>query len=170
MRRSVLFPVVVLVFAAALWWFNRQRPTPPPDTAAVAKATAASPEQQERAERLHLFGQEATAPGVEWRESGLGYHITNPGTPPNPGIGATVRITYVGRLKDGTVFDRADKPSSFLIGATIPGLSAGLQMLGTGGKATFFIPPSLGYGGRKVLGIPANSGLIFDVTVVEIKS
>lgn len=169
MRRSVLFPVLILVFAVALWWFNRQRPIPPPETA-PAQAAAPSAADREQAERRHLFGPEALAAGVEWRESGLGYQITNPGTPPKPGIGAGVRITYVGRLKDGTVFDRSDTPTNFLIGATIPGLSAGLQMLGTGGKATFFIPPSLGYGGRKVLGIPANSGLIFDVTVVEIKS
>jgi FKBP-type peptidyl-prolyl cis-trans isomerase FkpA len=79
-----------------------------------------------------------------------------------------VRLIYTGRLKDGTVFDQSDKPSAFLIGATIPGLSVGLQTLGSGGKAVFFIPPSLGYGHRKVLGIPADSGLIFEVQLVEI--
>lgn len=120
------------------------------------------------AERQALFGADALARDIQWRDNGLGVHVIAAGTPPQPGIGDPVKLTYVGRLKDGTVFDRSDKPVEFRIGGTIPGLSAGLQLLGTGGKAVFFIPPSLGYGPRKVAGIPPHSGLIFEVTVVAV--
>ncbi len=163
MKRILVAVVVIAVFGAAFWWFSRRAPEP------VAPPVASAPlPDPKKAQREELFGAEASNPAIEWRESGLGYRIQNEGTPPKPGIGTPVRIIYTGRLKDGKVFDQSDKPSEFLIGATIPGLSMGLQMLGTGGKATFYIPPSLGYGSRKVMGIPPDSGLIFDVTVAAV--
>lgn len=142
---------------------SRQAPEP----AAPTKVTSAT-EDATRTEREQLFGTEALSPDVHWRENGFGYRIIQEGTPPKPGIGTPVRILYTGRRKDGAVFDRAEKPRDFQIGATIPGLSTGLQLLGTGGKAVFYIPPSLGYGSRKVMGIPPNSGLIFEVEVVAV--
>lgn len=131
---------------------------------AEARAAAAA-EQAQAKQRADWFGAAATSPDITWRANGLGSRLRAEGAGPKPGLGTPVQITYVGKLKDGTVFDRADKPVSFQIGSTIPGLSAGLQMLGTGGKAEFYIPPSLGYGARKVMGIPPNSGLIFEVEV-----
>lgn len=147
--------------AGAVLSCSRSEPPAPAPTRHPADAAAI-------AERKNLFGAEALASGIEWRSNGLGYHILDPGTGSKPGIGAAVTLTYTGRLKDGTVFDHEDKPMEFRIGSTIPGLSAGLQMLGSGGKAVFYIPPTLGYGARKVAGIPPNSGLIFDVNVLEI--
>ncbi len=138
-----------------------------PELAAPANATS-SADDARRTEREQLFGAEALGPDVRWRENGFGYRIIQEGTPPKPGVGTPVRILYTGRLKDGTVFDRAEKPRDFQIGGTISGLSSGLQLLGTGGKAVFYIPPALGYGSRKVMGIPPNSGLIFEVEVVAV--
>ncbi|HVU36459.1 MAG TPA: FKBP-type peptidyl-prolyl cis-trans isomerase [Opitutaceae bacterium] len=141
-----------------------EKPAPAPSSAAADAAVAA----QQRAARQAMFGAEAGAPEVQWTDSGLGYRIVNVGQPPKPGVGAQVTITYTGRLKDGSVFDQTKEPEPFSIGGTIPGLSVGLQLLGRGGKATFYVPPSLGYGPRKVMGIPPNSGLIFDVDVVSV--
>lgn len=172
MKRLSISALLVLLFGGAFWWFSRS-PAPSPTTAiSPSPATAQAPagvEDPKRAERDALFGPEALSANVQWRQNGLGYRITAEGTPPKPGIGATVRLRYVGRLKDGTVFDHSnDKPAEFLIGTTVAGLSVGLQMLGTGGNATFYIPPSLGYGSRKVAGIPPGSGLIFDVEIIAI--
>lgn len=146
---------------ACAWGCSRTKPDRP-DVSAVP------PPDPERATRAALFGTEALAADIRWNQNGLGYRIVRPGAASRPGIGASVRLAYTGRLKDGTVFDHPQKPAEFFIGGTIPGLSAGLQLLGTGGKATFYIPPALGYGPRKVAGIPPNSGLIFDVEIVEI--
>ncbi len=165
MKRLGIAVLLVALFAGAYLWFShRER-----GLVVTAAAPAAPVADPKRAERAGLFGAAALKSGVEWRDSGLGYRIINEGTPPKPGIGARVKMTYVGRLVDGTVFNRSDTPSEFLIGATIPGLSVGLQMLGQGGKAIFFIPPSLGYGHRRVLGIPADSGLIFEVQIVDVQ-
>jgi FKBP-type peptidyl-prolyl cis-trans isomerase len=161
MKRIVAGLALVVLFIAAYAWFSH-RQSPP-------IATPVAAEDPKRAEREALFGADALKPDVQWRDSGLGYRIIAEGTPPKPGFGNIVRIAYTGRLADGTVFDKPATPSNFTIGTTIPGLSAGLQMLGTGGKAVFFIPPSLAYGSRKTLGIPPNSGLTFEVEVLEIK-
>jgi FKBP-type peptidyl-prolyl cis-trans isomerase len=164
MKRIVLVAVLIVLLVATYAWFShREAPAPPMPASPVPVA-----QDPKLTERETLFGAAALAPEIEWRSNGLGIHIVNAGAGAKPGIGAQVRLIYTGRLKDGTVFDQSDKPSAFLIGATIPGLSVGLQTLGTGGKAVFFIPPSLGYGHRKVLGIPADSGLIFDVQVVDV--
>ena len=163
MKPIVIGVTIVTLFGGAFYWFSREQPPPAPPP---AKSTQV--ENPEVIERRRLFGAESLVPGVQWRSRGLGLLVSDEGKPPKPGIGARVRVLYTGRTKDGTVFDRADKPREFLIGGTIPGMSVALQALGTGGKATVFIPPALGYGGVKVMGIPPSSGLIFDLNVVSI--
>lgn len=162
MKRILGLVALVAAFGAAYWWFSRNEPPPPPP---LEKPAAEDPAI---AERRTLFGDEALDPRVEWRKSGLGCRIDNPGTPPRAGLGTMVKMSYVGRLKDGTVFDKTNEPTEFRSGMFISGLSTGLQMLGTGGKAVFYIPPSLGYSSRKVMGIPPNSGLIFEVEVISV--
>ena len=165
MKTGLSVLALVALFIGAYLWFSKQS-TPPPAPVPVTPTVAQ--EDPKVTERRSLFGDDALAADVEWRDSGLGYRISAPGTGAKPGVGTTVKLNYTGRLKDGTVFDRSEKPTDFIIGTTVRGLSTGLQMLGVGGKATFFIPPSQGYGNRKVMGIPASSGLIFDVEVVSI--
>src|ERR1051326_4609426 len=160
MRRSAVALVVVLplfAWSACSKSGNESRET-----------TASVPLDPLRAEREGLFGAEALAPEVQWRASGLGYRIIAPGEGPRAAVGGRMRMSYVGRLKDGTVFDRAKEPVEMQVGGMVAGLSAGLQLLGAGGKAVFFIPPKLGYESRQVMGIPPNSGLIFDVALVAV--
>jgi FKBP-type peptidyl-prolyl cis-trans isomerase len=51
----------------------------------------------------------------------------------------------------------------------IPGWEEGIALLKVGAKARFIIPPSLGYGDRPQGAIPANSTLIFDVELLDVK-
>lgn len=107
-------------------------------------------------------------------ESGLKYAIIEEGNGPLIEKGKLVSVHYSGFLLDGTKFDSSverDEPLMLMagMGQVIPGWDEGLQLLKPGSKARFIIPPQLGYGERDLGIIPANSTLIFDVEIVEVK-
>ncbi len=158
--------LIVVVLGGAGWWFGL-RGVWERRAEAAAQVEAALAQQKER--RLALYGERALADGVEFRTSGLGYRILAPGEGKTPALSDTIRIIYTGSLKDGHVFDQAKEPAEFTLGRLVPGMATGLQLLRPGGSMELFIPPSLGYGNRMIAGIPAGSGLIFEVTLVEIK-
>lgn len=165
MMRTIGIIVLLVALAAGGWWIAVKRPADLREKRATQEAAAAA---ELNAQREAIFGTEAVHADVQWRDSGLGYRILNEGTGSKPFPGARVRMNYIGRLKDGTVFDQSREPVEFRIGGMIPGMSAAAQMLGTGGKGVFFIPPKLGYGGQQVAGIPPNSGLIFEIEMAAV--
>jgi FKBP-type peptidyl-prolyl cis-trans isomerase FkpA len=154
--------------AAASWWFLVRRPAEQAARAEAARTAEAAAEAGVREKRRELFGDAALAPGVVFRASGLGYRILEPGSGPAPGPASTVRIRYIGRSRDGRVFDETREPAEFRLAGLVPGMSAGVQVLRPGGRIELFVPPSLGYGARPVAGLPPNSGLRFEVTLVEV--
>src|SRR5882762_2784584 len=83
-----------------------------------------------------------------------------------PGATSNVTCHYHGTLIDGTVFDSSVKrgqPATFPLNRVIKGWTEGLQLMPTGSKWRFFIPPHLGYGDRQVSAqIGPNSTLVFD--------
>lgn len=121
--------------------------------------------------REWLFGARAAAPDIVWRPSGLGIRLLTPGEGTAPTTSDRVRVHYILSLKDGRVVDdtRAKgKPAEFVVNRLITGWAAGMAELKPGGRAEFFIPPSLGYGNMSVAGIPSGSGLIFDVELLAV--
>lgn len=89
--------------------------------------------------------------------------------------GDTVVMNYVGRLLNGKEFDssyRRKKTFETTIGTgqVIKGWDQGIPGMKTGGKRRLVIPPELGYGqqGNPPV-IPANSTLIFEVELLQIK-
>lgn len=107
-------------------------------------------------------------------ESGLYYVINEPGTGEKAAAGKTVSVHYTGKFLDGSEFDSSVKrgePISFPLGRgqVIKGWDEGLTYFATGGKGMLIIPPHLGYGSQARGPIPANSVLVFDVEMVEIK-
>ncbi|MCU1290645.1 MAG: peptidylprolyl isomerase [Acidobacteria bacterium] len=107
--------------------------------------------------------------------SGLTYVVTQAGTGAQLKAGDTVIVHYTGLLTNGVKFDSSldrNTPFSFPLGAgrVIKGWDEGLQKLRIGDRATFFIPPDLGYGARGAGGvIPPNATLIFIVEVVGVE-
>jgi FKBP-type peptidyl-prolyl cis-trans isomerase len=96
------------------------------------------------------------------------------GTGAEAKVGDTVSVDYVGTLIDGTQFDSSiDRgvPFEFTLGenSVIQGWEQGLLGMKVGGKRKLTIPASLGYGERATGSIPANSTLIFEVTLLGIK-
>lgn len=111
--------------------------------------------------------------GVKKTESGLLYQVEKPGTGAAPKDSDTVVVNYKGTLVDGTEFDNSytrGEPLSFRLDGVIPGWTEGLKHIKKGGKIKLVIPPALAYGKTGVPGIPANSTLVFDVELLDIKA
>ncbi|KAF7118357.1 hypothetical protein CNMCM5793_007871 [Aspergillus hiratsukae] len=95
------------------------------------------------------------------------------GKGPAAKAGNTVAMRYIGKLEDGKVFDanKKGKPFTFKLGKgeVIKGWDIGIAGMAVGGERRITIPPQLAYGKKALPGIPANSKLIFDVKLLEIK-
>ncbi len=108
-------------------------------------------------------------------ESGLFYTITREGAGDTVFSGQTVKLHYVGKLLNGSVFDSNQNPAEPLEfevgkGSVIKGLDEGVKHLRMGSRATLYIPSGLAYGTQSPgPQIPPNSTLVFDVEVVEVK-
>ena len=133
--------------------------------------------KNEKAEANLKAGEEFLAankqkPGVTELPSGLQYEVLTEGSGPKPAASNKVTCHYHGTLTDGTIFDSSvqrGQPASFPLNQVIKGWTEGLQLMGTGSKWRFFIPPHLGYGDRQVgPTIGPNSTLIFDVELLGI--
>lgn len=102
--------------------------------------------------------------------SGLQYQVITKGSgTEHPQPNSRVKVHYHGTLIDGTVFDSSverGQPIEFGLHQVIPGWTEGLQLMVTGEKTRFFIPPALGYGNRSAGSIPPGSVLIFDVELI----
>ena len=109
--------------------------------------------------------------GVVALPSGLQYEIITEGTGPKPAAHNEVTCHYHGTLINGTIFDSSiqrGRPASFPLNMVIKGWTEGLQLMPTGSKWRFFIPPHLGYGDRQVSAqIGPNSTLIFEVELIS---
>jgi len=85
--------------------------------------------------------------------------------------GDTVTADYIGALMStGVVFDASKDhggPVSFPLNGVIAGWSQGIPGMKVGGTRRLLIPAALGYGSQSQSGIPANSDLVFDVTITK---
>ncbi|PLV61085.1 FKBP-type peptidyl-prolyl cis-trans isomerase [Erwinia sp. B116] len=109
---------------------------------------------------------------VKKTESGLLYLVEKAGAGESPKDSDTVVVNYKGTLVDGTEFDNSytrGEPLSFRLDGVIPGWTEGLKQVKKGGKIKLVIPPALAYGQNGVPGIPANSTLVFEVELLDIK-
>lgn len=87
---------------------------------------------------------------------------------------STVVVEYTGALAtDGSIFDSTDsrggEPAEFPLDQVIEGFKNGIAGMKVGGERRIFIPASQGYGQQEGGSIPADSDLIFDVKLVEVK-
>ena len=99
--------------------------------------------------------------------SGIFFQVISEGSGEAPTVCHRVNVSYEGKLVDGTVFDSS--PSAvFGLNEVISGWGAGIPLIKPGGRILLYIPPYHGYGNQTVGNIPANSILVFDVTLIAV--
>jgi FKBP-type peptidyl-prolyl cis-trans isomerase FkpA/FKBP-type peptidyl-prolyl cis-trans isomerase FklB len=122
---------------------------------------------------MKYLADNAKKPGVVTTASGLQYQVIREGTGPKPAASDAVLVHYEGRLLDGTVFDSSyqrGQPAAFPLNAVIPGWTEGVQLMATGSKYRFTVPPELAYGSAGAGGvIPPGAVLEFDVELLAVK-
>jgi FKBP-type peptidyl-prolyl cis-trans isomerase FkpA len=99
--------------------------------------------------------------------SGMFYVIDNAGNGKHPTACSTVNVTYVGKLTNGSTFDQGTIDIG--LDGVVTGWRNGIPKVGSGGVIHLYIPPTLGYGPYANGPIPANSILVFDVTLNSVK-
>lgn len=101
---------------------------------------------------------------IEVKESGMGPAIER---------SQVAVVAYTLTLDSGVLIEKSSvrNPFRFEIGApgTIVGFSKGVEGMKVGEIRLIRIPPSLGYGRRDMGTIPADSTLVFEVELLEIK-
>ena len=138
--------------------------------------------------------------GVQKTESGLLYKVIEQGDMVQAAQKDEdkVKVHYVGKLQDGTVFDASrfenrsedqqkmirkqqpslfdengnilkDEPIEFPLNRVIKGWTEGMKLIGPGGKIMLYIPAELAYGRQGAGGmIGPNEALEFEVELIEV--
>lgn len=101
--------------------------------------------------------------------TGLMMVTRKPGTGPTPTDADITLVNYKGALRDGKVFDAAQR-TPLPVKGMIAGFSEALKRMQRGGSYRFCIPSALGYGATAAGPIPANSVLMFDVDLLDFRS
>jgi FKBP-type peptidyl-prolyl cis-trans isomerase FklB len=136
----------------------------------MAKAKVESDKNKKEGEAF--LAENKQKEGVKTTPSGLQYKVVVKGDGPLPTTNDTVVTHYRGTLLDGTEFDSSYKrsePATFPVTGVIKGWTEALLMMPVGSKWQLFIPSDLAYGERSRPSIPANSTLLFDIELIEIK-
>ncbi len=137
--------------------------------AAAILAGGACSAQPSSQNATSFMAQNALAEGVKTLPSGVQYKIvtSGPADGQRPTPDDVIRVSYQGSLLNGKVFDatKEGKPATFKLGGLIPGWVDALQQMRPGDTWIIYVPPSLGYGSEATGPIPANSVLVFRLTL-----
>ena len=121
------------------------------------------------ASQKRWLAEAAAKPGAAVTPDGVVIETLNAGNGPSPDATDNVRVFYVGRLSDDTIFDATDDPVVFPVADLTPGLSEALTLMNTGGRYRVTIPSELAYGEEGIPGIiPGRAALQFIIELIEI--
>lgn len=159
-----------------------QGPASSPDTLKADTKDNTKPDSKKEGEKPKASLGVKMVQGVKVDDKKLG-------TGPAAKKGSKVGMRYIGKLKDGKVFDckyalftteevhtnklpanKKGKAFSFTIGdgSVIKGWDIGVAGMQAGGERRIVIPADLAYGKKGVAGIPGNSELTFDMKMLEV--
>ncbi len=122
-------------------------------------------------EEIQTYLTENSSLAFVKQPSGLYYLEVVAGTGISPVMTDSVYFNYTEKFLDGTIFNSnstTGKLIGSIVGASIVGLDEGLTKMKAGGKSTFLIPSSLGYGSMGTYGISGYTPLLFDIELVKV--
>ena len=96
--------------------------------------------------------------------NGLYYVIVEEGDGNFPYSSAIIKVSYKGYFLDGEVFDEGHLSATPLNGLIL-GWQDGIRRIDRGGRIKLVVPSRLAYGDQASGNVPANSVLVFDVTL-----
>ena len=109
--------------------------------------------------------------GVIEIKSGLQYLVLESGDGESPSLDQTITADFHGTLLDGSVFWSSidnGEPLIVQLSQLIPGCQESISLMSEGDSWRVFIHPDLAYGEAGRPGIPANSALIFDISLLAV--
>jgi FKBP-type peptidyl-prolyl cis-trans isomerase len=150
--------VIFLFFGGNLWAFFFGAPAGEPGANGQLSNTSTSQQAMTNISEI---------PGLEIYDESLG-------TGTEAVAGKKVTAHYIGTLSTGVKFDSSldrGTPFTFALGdgQVIKGWDLGIAGMKVGGIRKLVISPELGYGSQALGPIPANSTLIFEVELLEVK-
>ncbi len=110
--------------------------------------------------------------GVKVLDNGAMIKLSRAGKGKAPKADSSVTVHYTGTLIDGTKFDSSrdrGEAATFGLSQVVPCWTKALQQMKPGARAKVVCPADTAYGNRPVGPIPANSVLVFDIELLEVK-
>lgn len=125
-----------------------------------------------RKSESQLFASLKERPGIGIFPNGVYYFILTNGEGAHPARPDSVVLHLKGVTADGTPFEDTylkKQPVITRVVDMIPGIAAVLPMMGVGSKWQLYIPSALAYGDKTAGTISANSALIVDLELLEVR-
>jgi FKBP-type peptidyl-prolyl cis-trans isomerase len=151
-----------LTIAIAIDQYQRNKQQ---DSGASSQQQAKTGENMLQGTKLENFTPVADIPQLQAQD-------IKPGDGAEVKAGDTINFDYTGALAaDGTIFQSSldsGQAVTFPLTSLIKGWQEGIPGMKVGGTRRLLIPSDLGYGSAAQQGIPANSDLVFDITVHKV--
>ncbi|MFO2461911.1 FKBP-type peptidyl-prolyl cis-trans isomerase [Pseudomonas sp. 15FMM2] len=136
---------------------------------ALATTGAQMPESEKAlAAEQQFLSAEKNRIGVRELTDGILLTALAPGCGKKSQANDQVRVKYVGRLPDGTIFDQSTQPQWFRLDSVISGWRSALQQMPVGAKWRLVIPSAQAYGadGAGEL-IAPYTPLVFEIELLD---
>lgn len=125
-------------------------------------------EQSLAAERRFIANERGRA-GVRELSDGVLMTQLQAGTGAKPTTNGKVKVRYVGKLPDGTVFDQNDQAQWFNLDSVIAGWQAALPEMAAGSKYRLVIPSAQAYGADGAGDLIAPyTPLVFEIELLDV--
>jgi len=164
---AVIFLIATIAFSIAVIWeirSNKDQSAEISEANIQEQASNINQPQENTLEGTKLVGFTPVASVTQ-----LQIEDIKEGTGEEVKPGATVKAHYTGALAvDGTIFQSSYDTGNaveFGLDQVIPGWTQGVPGMKVGGTRRLIIPAEQAYGAMERPGIPANSALVFDITL-----